>query len=128
MQNDILVAANDTRSLEEIKRDAINEIEDFTGFYRKDTYKANAISIPFEIKLKNNGLKSRDGYDIFREFLKENDQKPVVNVHEKVDILINEKVHGITYGVCPDCGKKIFAHAKFCTYCGEEIGEKYRFS
>ena len=128
MENDILVAANDTRSLEEIKRDAINEIEEITGFYRKDTYKANAISIPFEIKLKKCGLKSRDGYDIFREFLKENDQKPVENVQEKVDILIDEKLHGINYGLCPDCGEEIYKHAKFCTFCGGVITERYQIA
>lgn len=128
MGNDYLVAANDTRTLEEIKNDAINEIVEYTGFNRKDNYKANAISIHFEIKLKNNGLKSRDGYDIFREFLKENDQKPVANVQEKIDTLIDEKLNGINLGVCPECGEKIFKHAKFCTFCGGVITERYQIS
>ena len=128
MTNDMLFAANDTRTCEEIMNDAINEIEGITGFNRKDNYKANAISIHFEIKLKNNGLKSRDGYDIFREFLKENDQKPVANVQEKIDILIDEKLHGINYGICPDCGEEIYKHAKFCTFCGAVITERYQIA
>lgn len=128
MKKGYLIAANDTRSLEQIRNDAINEIEEITGFSRKKNFKANEISTHFQIKLKNHGLKSRDGYDIFRDFLKENNQKPVTNVQNKIDSLIDEKLHGINYGICPDCGEEIYKHAKFCTHCGGMILEKYQIS
>lgn len=109
-------------NMKSYKRPKISEhkqkVMKITGFKSHLNFDPNQISDEFKEKLKNNFLTEKEGFQIFKELIR---NEEINDINLEIDRLVYKKFKIRYPNTCYHCHKELLENSNYCTYCGEKI-------